>query len=866
MSRALFQSLKSSRFPGFPAALPAAICLLIAVSGDWVLSGTSRQEVPSAAPLRPEQEMVQGLRLRGLYGLADLYCRKELEKKPLDPELEADLVIEQMLTRTALAMSADAPGDGLWLEALLPGRNLLQANSAHPRKLVVEFQMILVRVAQAESVRRQVRFGVLPESSLAEAAELHENCRRDLESLQRSIASALPAALQRSDQGGGIPREGLQSLSASVNYQIARCLTEAASLYDVDDRLNRLDALNQVLERVEQVRRQTGTASELNVACELLQVQALRLAGDTGQAQRTLMAIDALSLSPQNRQLYWQQLLTQAIAGAGTDLADPALEEISGQSGNYPETELAALEWLAFKASRRPDSATLQALREWADRIRFRFGLAWGRLANRLLLQAAGHSIANGDPANADPMTASSAVDLALRAAENAIAEHRPAEAVEALRRAASGIETGPPTEAGIRQLFQLRVQIAGLLAEQKDPLAAARELSAVASRFRKDPLAPPVHLRAIWYARNAGQDKNAVELAESLLEEHLSQWPDEDPAGQARLWRAAAFSGRGEWQKAVHDLVAVPATGPHAEAAAWELRQLLARWMETVPEPEAAAILRHQQPLVESFVATLAGQGNPATVEAAVSLQADAIRLALRFRAIDPSRISVLLEDLIQGHPELDPETRAGGLAMLAAGEALGGGDAQRLAEWLHQLRESGHLLPSGRVFLQATGNGDLRQQKQELLEIQLALARELAGLETEGGQKSALALHSAGLLSALGRYVEAADGLELLAAEYPDRLDVQLAQARARSAVPGQASRAIELWRKLVQRLQPQSPAWFEAKHETARLLIEAGQPAEARRMLEFLKAVPPGWSRSEWGPGLDSLLEKSTQASGK
>jgi hypothetical protein len=55
----------------------------------------------------------------------------------------------------------------------------------------------------------------------------------------------------------------------------------------------------------------------------------------------------------------------------------------------------------------------------------------------------------------------------------------------------------------------------------------------------------------------------------------------------------------------------------------------------------------------------------------------------------------------------------------------------------------------------------------------------------------------------------------------------------------------------------LKPQTSAWFEAKSETARLLIQAGQRDEARKFLQYLKAVPPGWEQSDRREQFERLL---------
>jgi len=825
-----------------------------------LLSGSiSWAKVPDASE---HQLLVQGLRSRGLYDLADIYCVDMLQRKGIGLTLQADLVVEQILTRTALAMSVGDSTDEGWDRVVFPGRELLVASPDHPRRFLVQLQMALAGAARAKSVQQQVRFGVRQSGDLSLAINFYEDCRRNLEQLQREIAQAIPRALQRPPSGDELSPDRLQSLSASVNYQLASCLTEIAGMYQPDDRLNRIDALNMVLERVEQVRRQTGVSSVLNQACELLKVEALQLSGNAAVAQRELQKMDARKLAPENLQRYWQ-LELQLLAGATPTVeSEKLLLAIGARSDNDPETEIAVLQFLVqqFKADR---SATrLEPVRTWADRVQSRFGTAWGRFANRLLLEAAGESVAGTGAAPENGM----AVDLALRAAENALAEKRTAEAIDAFRTAAAKLESNATDDSLIRQAFQIRVRVAELLAGQNDYPAAARELQAISIRFVSHELAPAVHLRAVWYTQRLvlpGQPETA-KLYLDFLQEQVEHWNKSPSTDQARLWRASLYAADRQWNLAVTDCLVTNPAGDLAAAAAGEISRILANWFASV-EPGTA---RSEGMQLASSVGNYAGRarasGNPATINAGWKLHCDFCALGLRFGFLDAGQVRSILEQLAST-PEIkaDPATINSGLAVLAAAEVFGRGSADRLRELLDRIKTADGVSPAELEFQSLVAGADRDSQEVGLLRGQLESANRLAKSLASGDQLDSVLLNAAQLQLALKEYGPAVALLEPLARALPDRMDVQLATARGISAIDSRRSDAINAWRLLSTRLAPQTEPWFESKHEIARLVLLSGKPGEARQILEFLNAVPPGWKNSKWAGRLDLLLKKCREA---
>jgi tetratricopeptide (TPR) repeat protein len=120
-------------------------------------------------------------------------------------------------------------------------------------------------------------------------------------------------------------------------------------------------------------------------------------------------------------------------------------------------------------------------------------------------------------------------------------------------------------------------------------------------------------------------------------------------------------------------------------------------------------------------------------------------------------------------------------------------------------------------------------------------------------------LRLRRAAIWEAAGELDRAIETLEALAKELPRRLDVQLRLARALAQNPQKQAEALAQWRKVSAGVRDRSDEWYEAKYQVARLLLESGQKAEAKKLLDYLSVVPPGWSDSKWKQQFDALYAR-------
>ena len=145
---------------------------------------------------------------------------------------------------------------------------------------------------------------------------------------------------------------------------------------------------------------------------------------------------------------------------------------------------------------------------------------------------------------------------------------------------------------------------------------------------------------------------------------------------------------------------------------------------------------------------------------------------------------------------------------------------------------------------------------ESKRVSEIKLAIADNAITKTKDKRLKNQFLLARASALSELGKEVEAQAIFKQLMASDSKNLNVLLGMARV-----SKGESALKLWRSIGSRTKQQTPAWFEAKYNVAKLLHESGKSAEAAKMLKYIKAVPPGWENSDLKNKFERLLLESS-----
>jgi thioredoxin-like negative regulator of GroEL len=99
----------------------------------------------------------------------------------------------------------------------------------------------------------------------------------------------------------------------------------------------------------------------------------------------------------------------------------------------------------------------------------------------------------------------------------------------------------------------------------------------------------------------------------------------------------------------------------------------------------------------------------------------------------------------------------------------------------------------------------------------------------------------------------------LEHLEQQLPNDAGVKIRIARLLTVQESDPARPLTKWRQLAAQLKPQSDGWYEAKYNVAVLLDKSGESEAARKMLQYMQAIPPGWENSHLRDDFDKLLRR-------
>ena len=168
--RAWLHGHRSSRF---------FVLVVVAISLSWspnptlAVSTLLRQDSHELALQRDEDsKLVDGLRRRRLFDLAQLHCQTRLAQTEIDPTSEAHLTIELMKTRTAQAiLTAAAERPAVWKSVDTTASQFSTNAPDHPRRLLVEVQAALSHMTHARTIRQEIAAEITTQAASQTALE-----------------------------------------------------------------------------------------------------------------------------------------------------------------------------------------------------------------------------------------------------------------------------------------------------------------------------------------------------------------------------------------------------------------------------------------------------------------------------------------------------------------------------------------------------------------------------------------------------------------------------------------------------------------------------------------------------------------------
>ena len=159
-----------------------------------------------------------------------------------------------------------------------------------------------------------------------------------LGNLQREISKAIPDRNGRTLTEHELTSEQLLNLNNNVRYQLAVCDLNRARLYETSDRLNRIDALNGVSQRLIEVQRSASDGQPLWWKSKLGQIECLRLLGTPAQARALAESLPRREAPPAIRDSLLEQEARCAIELGREDYSQSILTEFNEFNGRTAPT------------------------------------------------------------------------------------------------------------------------------------------------------------------------------------------------------------------------------------------------------------------------------------------------------------------------------------------------------------------------------------------------------------------------------------------------------------------------------------------------------------------------------------------------
>ena len=831
---------------GWRMILGLAVCLLGSSSGLVAADYLIETE---------DSQLLEGLRKRGLFQVAQSHCQRHLETSGLSMLERTEWTIEWIRTHAqhALSLPADARPPQ-WQQARKVASDYLQRYPRYPQRTLVEVQDALTLLARGELLRQEAAISLQPQQRRKVALETLRMAVRMLEKIDSTLNKMIPTAPDKTGEDHSFSRRRLMSLQVHVQFQLARAFRNQGLCYPQgsDDQIAALQkALNQLAKPLTQLAPEDALVGPIRRDQSI----CFRWLGDLEQARKTIVPLQQVVGDPKlqlqaRAELIWIELVSNRLPAAMKLLQqNPRIGNITSPELDLARLEISLVQWQ--QARQQNQTAVAQ---QWQQRavkmvgfLESQHGAYWGRRAETRLLRIAGSDTSN--------------LEILHRTADDLFLKGKMEEALAAYEQGAVMAEKAGATS----EAFQLWYKAALIEQKRKRFDAYVKRLRELAGRFKSHPQSSSAHLQAIQLTylllKDETRDRSGYR---QLLEEHLAHWSDSSTASQARVWLGNELRRQGELEQAIEVYQGVSIEFPQYVAVldlletCWELQ------LKTVAA-DPAQLGEARGEAVQFFEAVVLGtegqlprRWSPATRQAVLI----AARLRLQGSATGLARVESMIQAAMQGQPtaEADWVFSARGLLVLAlAGQdkkeaaaialkQLAGGEPLQILETIASLAN---------LARKATGNAKI-----QLARMQLTLVTQLQSRQEELSADDQLRLvHLRGqALADAGQQAAALQVFQKLATDHPRSGSIQETYAQLLSAAddPARRQQALQQWRRVAQYSRPKTTRWYRAKYYVALTYFRLGQAEQTAARLRYLQATS-GWEDSGMKPQFEALLKR-------
>ena len=803
-----------------------------------------------------DQKLLNGLRERQLFDLANDYCQKLLDSNDLPPQRRVTLTVHQLKNLTAKAVSSSGEIRTQTWQQIDTIADRFSDSFRGSRAFLVRTQQSLAKIAQARLIRQEIDVRLAQPGADKTAIKLLRSVRDELDETIQDIDKTIPRG-KPDESSTDLSTPQLLALKGNLQFQYAVCNLERSQLYGADAKADRKDALTQAQEQIASANRTAEKGKTLWWEAKLASSKCYRLLGRHAEADATLKALPIkllpAGLEPQLR----IERLHVALASHNPTRVGNLVIEALKQAQRPPLEDIGLVQataWLASATNSEKAVRWKSTSASLVKSVESTHGRYWGRRAEVVLIDSIQNNAANNPAAT----SISPDTDLLIltKAAETALEEQRHQDAVDGFAKAILLAKRQSDYESVLRLSIQ-QGKLFEKLGRHADAADVMIDSAIVKPNLRN---AAAAHLRGCWNLSQTIVGDDAPKQAATFqkeLEQHLQTWPASSTTESALLWLGDQHHQNRNYRSALETLLRVPANSERFPQAITQATTAASKILLSLEQTK--------QPL-DLLTNRLIGQiREPAAkhpdLKAITELLAADIDIRFRSRLPDQQTLDEFEQDprisdsgsqltdlrlAIQTVSKIkDPDAFAKQLLAAQNKPAV----QRRLHGYLNAMRirndssNSAQALATANLQVAQQAATDARQAKQN----ERVTAWELRVVE----------LHLI-----LNQHEQAIESLNELIKKHPHKADLQIKLAQAMTAAYGKSDpeKPINQWRLLAsRRLRPASDNWFLAKYNVAELLHRSGKRDEALKLLKYIRANPPGWDKSKLKPDFDSLFQK-------
>ena len=798
---------------------------------------------PAVTLAADEVSFAAGLRQRGLYRLAEVYCRRQIDTGNLTDRQQAELIIELARTHHQRGMElATAERAVAWNAAEQALDTYREASGTRNYILLIDLQESLLLLEQSELQRLEQ----LDRSAGTEVESIRIRLRAVIQQL-RQVADQVEQRRRELAPGRATGDEAfslaeLDALDRHVNLSLAKALREQGLSYPPQS-ADRDDALLQAATSL----RTLANDRIVDDITWQARVALLDTMADLRQTDEGLPVWHAWNGQSPPPTIGPRLLAVGArllIAGGQQHEAAQRLQSSPWPPGTSAEVDFVRLELAVDQVER--NAAGAEQLEPLLAVLREAHPPQWIRRGETLV----GRTLAaQGDTASG----------LGLKhAAEHYFRAGRLDEAVATYDQLAEQAR-----QQGNRdEVFAAERTAAAIVQSQHDYQQAADRFRGLALASRDKPESALAHREAILSLAAVARDVPPAERAKQLAEyvaacrEHLQHWPEGPTSDEVRLWYGRLLVERHQWPVAIETLERVSSASPHSAPAMVLLAQAYRRQCETITDPSqlATAIRQATARLQPTIVA--GGWPTAWTIEqreTAIELA----QLQLLGGREGASYAERLLTAAMEGQPAPPAEWQSRAAPLMAMA-LVQGGKAREGLDWLRRATGDAQSLEA---LVQGLASS-LRQlppddpQRPPLGQLLLA-AIDSAGAAANQWTPPSDRYRAAGL-AALGDHSQARTLYEELVARFPKDGDLAEEYATLLAASPAREDResALVKWQLVEAGSQRGGERWRRARLNRIKLMQVLGQLAEARKLVQLTRLIDPDFGGGKLATEFETL----------